>query len=194
MTSSTFRSTAEEQRTRVVASAVRVFARTGYHATPVADVAADAGISTAYVFRLFPGKLGLFVAAVDHCYARVAEALTQQARRATGGSPEDLLTAMGDAYAELIADRDLLMLQVHAQSASDVPEVRAAVRRGIATVVTAVRDLSGAPDDAVQRFVAYGQLCHLIVTADLDAVEEPWARSLTTGMRHVDVPSREARP
>jgi hypothetical protein len=100
---------------------------------------------------------------------------------------------MGDAYAELIADRDLLMLQVHAQSASDVPEVRAAVRRGIATVVTAVRDLSGAPDDAVQRFVAYGQLCHLIVTADLDAVDESWARSLTTGMRHVDVPSREAR-
>jgi AcrR family transcriptional regulator len=189
-----FRSTAEEQRLRVVASAVRVFARTGYHATPVADVAADAGISTAYVFRLFAGKLGVFVAAVDDCYTRVAEALTEGARRVAGGSPDEVLTAMGDAYAELIADRDLLMLQVHAQSAADVPEVRAAVRRGLGTVTDVARDLSGAPDEAVQRFVAYGQLCHLIVTADLDALDEPWARTLTAGMRHLDAPPREVRP
>ncbi|PPF31207.1 TetR family transcriptional regulator, partial [Rathayibacter sp. AY1A3] len=26
----------------------------------------------AYVFRLFPGKLGVFVAAVDRCYEQVA--------------------------------------------------------------------------------------------------------------------------
>lgn len=45
-----------------------------------------------------------------------------------------------------------------------------------------------------QRFAAHGRLCHLVVTADLDAVEEPWARSLTTGMRHLDVLSREAHP
>lgn len=194
MTSTGFRSTAEEQRPRVVAAAVRVFARTGYHATPVADIAAEAGISPAYVFRLFAGKLGLFVAAVDHCYARVADALTEGAERAAGGSPDEVLAAMGDAYAELIADRELLMLQVHAQSACEVPEVRATVRRGIGTLVTVARDLSGAPEEAVQRFVAYGQLCHLIVTGDLDAVDEAWARTLTTGMRHVDVLSRAAHP
>jgi len=178
------RSTAEAQRARVVSGAVRVFARTGYHATPVADVATEAGISTAYVFRLFAGKLGLFVAAVDHCYARVVQALAEGAGRAPGGSPEDVLAAMGDAYAELIADRDLLMLQVHAQSACDVPEVREAVRRGLGTLITAVRELSDAPEEAVQRFVAYGQLCHLIVTADVDAVDASWARTLAMGMSH----------
>jgi hypothetical protein len=37
-------------------------------------------------------------------------------------------------------------------------------------------------------------LCHLIVTADLDALDEPWARTLTAGMRHLDAPPREVRP
>ncbi|GAB7192659.1 TetR/AcrR family transcriptional regulator [Kineococcus sp. NUM-3379] len=179
------RSTAEAQRARVVASAVRVFARTGYHATPVTDVATDAGISPAYVFRLFPGKLALFVAAVDHCYAIIAGAVTEGARRAPGGFPEQRLAAMADAYAELIADGDLLMFQVHAQSASDVPEVREAVRRGLAGLVTAAREASGADEGAVQRFVAYGQLCHLIVTAGLDGLDTSWARTLTAGMRHL---------
>lgn len=57
------RSTAEARRVTVLNTAVSVFARAGFHATPVTAVAAAAGISEAYVFRLFSGKLGLFVAA-----------------------------------------------------------------------------------------------------------------------------------
>ena len=183
------RSTAESQRPRVTASAVRVFARTGYHATPVTAVAADAGISPAYVFRLFTDKLGLFVAALDHCFERVREALDAGADRAAGTSPQEVLDAMGTAYAELIADRDLLVLQVHAQSACDVPEVREALQRGLSSVVRLAQRRSGAPDADVQRFTAYGQLCHLIVTLDLDAVDAPWAKALTTGMTHVGSPA-----
>ena len=180
------RSLAESQRARATASALRVFARTGYHATPVTAVAADAGISPAYVFRLFTDKLGLFVAALDHCFEQVRAALAAGAERAAGTSPEELLEAMGDAYAELVADRDLLMLQVHAQSSCDVPQVREALQRGLSSVVRLVQQLSGADDAAVQRFVAYGQLCHLIVTAGLDAVDAPWARAMTTGMTHAE--------
>jgi hypothetical protein len=36
----------------------------------------------------------------------------------------------------------------------------------------------------VQQFIALGQLCHLIVAADVDGVDAAWARTLTTGMRH----------
>ena len=198
MTTGPARSTAEAQRSRALASATRVFARTGYHATPVADIATDAGISPAYVFRLFPGKLALFTAAVEHCYARVTQALVDAAAASEAHSPGERLDAMADAYAHLIADRDLLMLQVHAQSASDIPEVRSAVRRGLAQVIAAAKDRSGADDEAVQRFVAYGQLCHLIVTADLAGTGDdpdatgatgPWVRILTAGMRHVGAPA-----
>ena len=189
MPTTSARSTAEVQRARVVSSAVKVFDHTGYHATPVTDVAAEAGISPAYVFRLFPGKLALFVAAVEHCYRRVVQALAEGADAAGGDSPAERLEAMGDAYARLIADRDLLMLQVHAQSAGDIPEVREAVRSGLASVVDVVRERSLADPAAVQRFIAYGQLCHLIVTAELDDVDASWARTLTEGMRHLTTPA-----
>jgi len=178
------RSTADARRTTVVAKAVAVFGRGGYHATPVTDVAVAAGISQAYVLRLFGGKLGLFTAALDRCYLLIREALARGAEQASDGTPAEVLEVMGDAYAALIADRDLLMLQIHAQSAADVPEIREALRRGYASVVQTAKELSGGTDEEVQRFIAFGQLCHLIVAAELDSVDADWARVLTAGMRH----------
>jgi AcrR family transcriptional regulator len=178
------RSTAEAQRVRILASAVDVFARSGYQATPVADVATAAGVSTAYVFRLFDGKLGLFVAAVDDCYERVAAAMTAGASTSTGTGSAEILEAMSTAYVALIRDRGLIALQVHAQSACDVPEIQEAVRRGIARVVRTVSAESGAGDDDIQRFLAYGQLCHLIVQAGLGDVDSSWARLVDHGIRH----------
>ncbi len=168
--------------------AVEVFAHAGYHATPVTQVAEAAGVSAAYVFRLFDGKLGLFVAAVDHCFDRVAAAMVAGGERAAPGPPDQVLQAMADAYVELIRDRALMMLQVHAQSACDIPEIEAAVRRGIQRVVRALTHLSGAEPGAIQQVIAYGQLCHLIVQADLLTIDEDWARTVSAGIQHPDGP------
>lgn len=178
------RSTADARRATVLSCAIRVFARTGYYATPVTEVAEAAEISPAYVFRLFDGKLALFVAALEECFSRVLRTLAEGADASDGDEPEQVLEAMGDAYAQLISDRSLLMLQVHALSAGDVPEIRAALQRGVEQVVTYASERTGAPEHAVQQFIAYGQLCHLIVAADLDAVPASWARTLTAGMAH----------
>lgn len=178
------RSTAEDQRKRIITSAVSGFAHAGYHATPVTTIAELAGVSPAYVFRLFPGKVGLFVATVEHCYDLVASALVEGGEAAGSASPDVILDSMTAAYVNLIGDRELIMLQVHAQSACDVPEIRDAVRRGVATVVQAVARVSGAEPLAVQRFIAYGQLCHLIVQAELSDLRESWAETLSAGIRH----------
>lgn len=182
------RSTAQDQRPRITRHAVEVFARAGYHATPVTEIAAAAQVSPAYVFRLFPGKLGLFVAAVDACYDQVAAALVDAGRDCAAADPsagpEQRLAAMTAAYVELIRDRDLIALQSHAQSACDVPEIREAVRRGLARVVEGVTDTSGASPSAVQHFMAYGQLCHLIVQSGLDDLDTAWAHLLTAGIAH----------
>lgn len=168
----------------MAASAVREFASGGYHGTTIATVASAARISPAYVFKLFPSKEKLFVAALEDCFAQVLDALAAGADAAESQDPDAVLDAMGGAYAELIADRDLLTLQVHAQSAADIPEVGAALRAGLAGVTRYVKTRSGATDDGVQRFVAYGQLCHLIVTAGLESVPEEWASILSHGIRH----------
>ena len=178
------RSTAGAQRARITSAAVRVFAEKGYHATPVADVAAAAGVSPAYVFRLFPGKLGVFLAAVEDTYSRVAVALVEAGEASSSTDPAGRLDAMTEAYVALVEDRDLIMMQSQAQSASAVPEIRAAVRDGLRDVVRAVERVSGAAPADVQRFIAYGQLCHLIVQTDLSSVGDSWAASVTAGIRH----------
>jgi AcrR family transcriptional regulator len=177
-------STADERRRTVVDAAITVFARSGYQATPVAAVAEEAGISSAYVFKLYPGKEALFLAALERAFGRVVDAVRVGADASPTRDPDAVLDAMGEAYARLIAERSLLMLQVHAMSASDVPAIADALRAGIERVTAAAQERSGASDAAVQRFIAYGQLCHLIVATGMSASDGPWAAALTAGIRH----------
>ncbi|WP_426519989.1 TetR/AcrR family transcriptional regulator [Diaminobutyricibacter sp. McL0618] len=177
-------STADARRDTVITSAIQVFATNGYLGTPIAAVAEHARISPAYVFKLFPGKETLFVAALDRCFELIEESLARGAEEAGAQTPSEILFAMGGAYADLIGDRSLLLLQVHAQSVAEIPEIGDSLRRGLARVTRFARDRSGAGDAAVQRFIAYGQLCHLIVTAGLEKIPEDWAQLLTDGIRH----------
>ncbi|MEI3865675.1 helix-turn-helix domain-containing protein [Microbacterium sp. CCNWLW134] len=184
MTPRTVLSTADSRRPLVAAAALREFGRGGYHRTTVADVAREAKISPAYAFKLYPRKESLFVAALDECFDRIIAALAEGADASESPLPADVLEAMGDAYAALIGDSALLMLQVHAQSVAEIPEIGDALRAGLARVVDFARARSAGTDEDVQRFVAYGQLCHLIVTARLEGVTADWARLLLKGMSH----------
>lgn len=177
-------SIAEARRPAVAAAALDQFSQGGLHGTTVADVARAAKISPAYVFKLFPGKEALFVAAMEVCFADIIDALEHGADAATERTPESILDAMGEAYAELISDRRLLMMQVHAQSVADIAEVGDALRAGLAKITRFAKTRSRGSDDAVQRFIAYGQLCHLIATAGLDELPDEWAVTLSHNMRH----------
>lgn len=177
-------STAEIRKPVVAAAAVQEFARGGYHGTTIADVARTAKISPAYVIKLFPTKERLFVTALERCFDLVVDSLAKGADEAEDQSPDGVLFAMGGAYAHLIADKTLLMLQVHAQSVAELPEIGGALRAGIQQVVEFAKSRSRASDEAVQRFIAYGQLCHLIVTAQVEDLPDAWAHVLTDGIRH----------
>lgn len=177
-------STAEIRRPQVVVAALSEFALGGFHGTTVADVARRAKISPAYVFKLFRGKESLFAAAVEQCFDEILAALEREVGVVGQASPAVILDAMGGAYARLIGDRRLLMLQVHAQSVADIPEIGVALRAGLSRITIFAKERSGGRDDEVQRFIAYGQLCHLLVTAAVDNVPEEWARILERGMRH----------
>lgn len=179
-------STSEQRRAAAVSSAITVFARGGYHATTIAHVAGDAGISPAYVSKLFSSKTTLFVAALQECYSRVLLALEQGAEQAEDTSPSGLLYAMGAAYADLIADRDLLMLQVHAQAAMEIREISEAVREGVREVTLFAASRSRAERGDVQQFMAFGQLCHLLTNLGAFDFNDEWASILTDGIRHSD--------
>ncbi|NBM16251.1 TetR/AcrR family transcriptional regulator [Streptomyces sp. GC420] len=178
-------STADERRETVLRTAIGAFASRGYFGTTTSDVAKAAGISQAYVYRLFPNKEALFVAVVEHCFVRVRKSLEDGAAEAGGSSPEVVLSSMGDAYARLIVDRELLLVQLHAQAAAvSESAVREAVRAGYARLVEYVRGASGGSDRQVQEFFAVGTLCHLLVAMDAQSADAPWARTLAAGVRH----------
>jgi AcrR family transcriptional regulator len=66
----------ERTRRALLAAAIARFARDGYRATSVADIARDAGLSPTAAYAYFPNKEALFIAAVDEDAAgEIGEAL-----------------------------------------------------------------------------------------------------------------------
>ncbi|MFG1921370.1 TetR/AcrR family transcriptional regulator [Cryptosporangium sp. NPDC048952] len=175
-------STAEDRRETVLATAISAFAAKGYFGTTTVEVAKAASISQAYLYRLFPDKETLFAAVVGRGFERILDSFKEGTR---GDTPDAILYAMGGSYAELIADQDLLLLQMHAQCAAvSVPEIKRAVREGYAMLVEYARTASGADEKAVQAFFANGALCSIVVTMGSSEIDEPWARVLDDGLRH----------
>jgi AcrR family transcriptional regulator len=177
-------STSELRRETVVSCAMKRFAQTGYYGTTVADVAQAAGISPAYVFRLFPTKEELFLAAVRECYATIEKTLLQIPPFSPSRGPDAVLADISALYVRLIEDSTVIQLQIQAQSVATIPSVKRAVQQGLKTFTQVILERSGAAPAAVQQLVAYAQLCHLIVVADLHRLPDPWAATLTEGMVH----------
>lgn len=172
-------STAAERREALIEAAVEVFAERGFHGTPTTAVAKAAGISQAYLFRLFPTKEELYVAAVERCYARLAETMRAGAElaRANGLEPLD---GMGMAYTELVRDRTTLRgtLQVFAAASGGEPSIQVAARAGYGMLFELVKRLSGADDDRLREFFAHGMLITVLAGMDAPNVDAGWARSL----------------
>ncbi|MFD9886650.1 TetR/AcrR family transcriptional regulator [Streptomyces alboflavus] len=178
-------STAEARRGEVLATAAKVFAGRGYYGTSTTEVAKGAGISQSYLYRLFPDKQALFVAVVEDVSRLIRERLGESVAKVGSADPAEVLYAMGDEYARLIADReDLLKVLMHANCAVSEPEIREAVQGMYARLVEYVRSASGARDDEVQEFFARGFLCNVAVSIGALEVDAPWTRTLLAGIRH----------
>ena len=171
-------STAEDRRETVLRAAEEVFAERGIHGTPTTAVAAAAGISHAYLFRLFPTKNALAVALVERNHQRIGAAF-EAAAAAARAAGEDVLQHMGGAYVELLQDRRLLLVQLHshAAAASD-PAIREASRDGFRSLVEIVQRESGASPAEVQGFFAQGMLINVLGAISAPEVDEPWAHLL----------------
>ncbi|HWI08938.1 MAG TPA: TetR/AcrR family transcriptional regulator [Solirubrobacteraceae bacterium] len=170
-------STAGERREEILQAAERVFAARGLHGTPTMEIAKAAGISQAYLFRLFPTKAELFSALVQRCNARIERTFTDAAAAARAAR-EPVMQAMGQAYVGLLGDRDLLLNQLHAHAACDDPGIREHMRRGFARLVEIVEQETGAAPQDVRNFFAHGMLLNVLAAMQAQDVDEHWARVL----------------
>jgi AcrR family transcriptional regulator len=173
-------STADERREAVLEAGMEVFGDRGFLGTPTMDVARAAGISQAYLFRLFPTKADLVVAVVERSNQRIHVAFASAAAlaRAEGRDPGE---AMGNAYSELLADRRLLLTQIHQHAAAAaMPEVAEAARAMFERLVELVERETGAGPEAVQQFFAHGMLMNVMVAIGAQDAHGHWAQTLRT--------------
>jgi AcrR family transcriptional regulator len=175
------RKTAEERREAVLDAALEEFARHGLVGASTEAIAAKAGISQPYVFRLFGTKKELFKAVTARCFRETLELFQ---RAAEGKRGADALDAMGRAYMdELLPDRIRLEAQMQAYSASDDPDIREVVRNGYGDLVAYVERVSGAPAAEITRFFATGMLLNVMASMGLQDGSEPWAARLLSACK-----------
>ena len=137
-------------------------------------MARDAGISHAYLFRLFGTKQELFLACHDRCMERIQATFATAARDVPR---EERLPAMGRAYVALLADRRLLLFQMQSYAACSHPPIQAHVRRCYGELVREVTRLSGGEPHEIWAFFANGMLLNVIASLDLAEIadRDPWA-------------------
>lgn len=156
------RRTAPERREEVIEAAIAVFAEHGYAAATTQQVAERAGISQAYVFRLFSSKRALFISCVETVMGRIGAAFADAAAAAGDRTANGLLMAMGRRYLELLEEPGLLALQLQSHAACGDPEIRTRVRALFVTLWEQVRATSGAPEERVREFFAKGMLINAL--------------------------------
>jgi AcrR family transcriptional regulator len=170
------RQTADERRTAVLAAAIAEFARSGYAGTSTEAIAARAGISQPYLFRLFGTKKNLFVATVSLVGDRIIDELT---RASDGLGGDDAKVAMGSAYLELMQDPDLLQVQLHGFAAAPAdPDIARSCRRTFEVLQMIFLDRTGGTEEDLQGFFAMGMLINVMAAIDLLSIPEQWAQNL----------------
>lgn len=119
---------ATARRRQVLDAAIRSFRRHGFHATTVAEIAAEAGMSVGHIYRYFAGKDEIIQAIVRQ---DLEEALAGMAEVEASG--QDVYRALVDGFdsaagRSLDLDRAALMVEIRAEAARN-PTVAEVVRK-----------------------------------------------------------------
>jgi AcrR family transcriptional regulator len=165
MPSMAVRNTSDERRQQVIEAAVKEFAANGFHATSTGAIAKRAGISQPYIYALFPSKTELFLEVDRYVVGRIRRAFLDAARGKN--TPEERLEAMGQAYIELLADRDEIRFQMQAHAAAGNPELAEPIRKEFTGLWEDVKRMTGASEDQVREFLAKGMLLNVVASLEL---------------------------
>jgi len=171
------RMSGRQRRSQVLGIAAVEFANHGLHGASIEAIAHEAGITQAYVFRMFGTKKALFLELVGAAFDRFSDGMSQAAK---GAQSLSALALMGAQYYELLADRTTLLLQLQGFAACGDSEVRDLVRARLARMWDTVADTAGLDPVTVKSFLAFGMLLNNVAALDIDELDEPWAKGVRT--------------
>jgi AcrR family transcriptional regulator len=118
----------EERRRSVLRAARHVFARRGFMAAKISDMAAEAGISHGLIHHYFPGKDALFSAVVEES-VQDWESLVTRIRREPGTPWERLVSLCSQMVKGVYDEPEHLLVIVHAFTEDAPRAVRESLER-----------------------------------------------------------------
>lgn len=172
--------TGHDRRAQVLTIAAEEFAESGLRGASTEAIARRAGITQAYVFRIFGTKKALFLELVTAAFDRLTEAMCDAAGEETG---LEALALMGAQYYEMLTDRISLLLQLQGFAACGDPEVRDAVRECFGRMWKTVALSTALDPVTIKSFLAFGMLLNNAAALQISEVDEPWAQGLRLRIR-----------
>lgn len=169
---------ADERRESVIRAAMSEFARGGYYGTSTEAIAKRVGVSQPYLFRLFPSKKAIFLAAARRCMEDTIRTFEEAAEGVEG---EAVLHSMANAYTKAIAERPerlLMQMQVYvavaAAEQAGEPELGEVVRADWMRLWETVHLPLGADVNETTSFMAYGMLINCLVAMGFPPEHRVW--------------------
>jgi AcrR family transcriptional regulator len=140
---------AGERREQIIAVAVAVFARSGYHGASMNDVAEAAGVTKPVLYQHFASKQDLYLALIDDVGKRMIDAIGKATAGATDGRAQ---TELGfRAYFRWVADNhDGFLLLFSTQANRDAAATKA-IRAITSEAASAIAPLIAIEIDHEQR-------------------------------------------
>ena len=156
------RLSARERELEILRAATRVFARSNYRLAGIADIALEAGISEAAIYKYFPSKKDLFIRILKRIGEHTLE-IWQQVVTSEEGDSLSTLRRMVRIFVEgLRACADEVKIQFQALAESDDPDIARQLRENNKAYVRFLAQL-------IDRGKSEG-----IVRADVDPYATGW--------------------
>ena len=152
-------------RDAIAATARRLFAKRGFDAVTVAEIAVAANVSEKTVFNHFATKEDLVFAGGD---TRLAQLLAAIAQRPPGTSVLDVFRANSEAMLDTVAagetDDSLVVPRIVRDSPALQERLTVAWERGAEAVAAAIAEATGAGDDDIVPAVVARTLASTLIT------------------------------
>lgn len=160
---------AAQRREQILDAAAKVFGERGYAATTTDQVAQAAGISQPYVVRMFGSKEKLFCELLLRARERLEERMrTALARKEVKAlDVEGRKKFLGLAYADLIAEGDIVLPLMQGFLLGHDPVIGQYAREGFLIIYRILRDEAGLTAGEVRDFLASGMLLNTLLTLQM---------------------------
>jgi AcrR family transcriptional regulator len=156
------RMAAADRRRHLIETAIRLFTEGSYHGTTTAEIARAAGVSEPILYRHFASKRDLYLAGLEHVWAKTREDWERKLAEATDAC--SAVEAIGKGHVSVRSPKlqlAELWVQALGESAKDA-ELKRHLRRHMREVHDFVADL-------IRRGQAQGA-----IAAERDADSEAW--------------------